>query len=156
MTRTRRQAIVLIVTLGVAGCGGTGAPSPSPNAPTPVPQPTAVSLVVFRDSATAFSTTDVRDMQDQIVQINTADELIWAADGKRFPGYRAIGNFVRWDSYYEVVFVTRAGERRAYLTTHGHGATDPNRICDIEVVGGQLVINETNVPLCSPQSSGPC
>jgi hypothetical protein len=111
---------------------------------------------VFRDPASAFSTSDVRDRQEQIVRFNTADELIWAADGTRFPGYRAIGNYLRWDSYFEVVFVTKDGDRRAYFTVHGHGPGDPNRICDIEVVGGQLVITETNVPMCSPQSSGPC
>ena len=111
--------------------------------------------MVFRDSASTFTTSDVRDQQDQIVRFNTADELIWT-DGSRFPGYRAIGNYLRFDSYFEVVFITKDGERRAYLTVHGHGPGFPNTVCDVDVVGGRLVITETNVPLCSPQSSGPC
>ena len=110
--------------------------------------------MVFADSASAFSTSDVRDLQEQVVRLNTAGELIWAADGTRFPGYRTSGNFIK--DNYEVVFVTREGERRAYFTVHGHGATDPNRLCDLDVMGGQLFITETNVILCSPQSSGPC
>ena len=159
MTSTTPTGIVLLVlAVQLTGCGGTPSPlAPSaPTVPTPIPQPTPTSLVVFVDPASAFSTSDVRDVQEQIVQFNTAGELIWTADGTRFPGYRATGNFVRPDGNFEVVFVTRNGERRAYFTVHGHGPTDPNRVCDIEVVGGQLFITETSVPLCSPQSSGPC
>ena len=37
---------------------------------------------------TGFATSDLRDAQDQIVQLNSANELIWAADGTRLPGYR--------------------------------------------------------------------
>ena len=148
----------LAVALTSCGGGSSSASSPIPatTAPSPVVPAAPVNLVVFTDPASAFSTTDVRDSQEQIVRFNTADELIWTADGTRFPGYRANGNFLRFDSNFEVVFATRAGERRAYFTLHGHGAGDPNRICDIEVVGGRLVITETNVPLCSPYSSGPC
>jgi hypothetical protein len=123
------------------------------SAPSPVPQ--AISLITFTDQASAFSTSDVRDSQEQIVRFNTAGELIWTADDRRFPGYRVTGNFIM-DGNYEVVFVTKSGERRAYFTLHGHGPTDPNRVCDIEVIGGRVVITETNLPMCSPQSSGPC
>ena len=112
--------------------------------------------MVFIDPASGFSTSDVHDLQEQVVRFNTAAELVWTADDTRFPGYRTNGNFVRPDGYYEVVFVTRDGQRRAYFTVHGHGGTDPNRLCDIQVAGGQLFITDTNVPLCSPQSSGPC
>ena len=112
--------------------------------------------MVFRDPASTFTTSDVRDQQDQIVQFNTAEELIWTATGARFSGYRVMGNYIRFDSHFEVVFVTRNGDRRAYLTVHGHGQEFPNTVCDIDVVGGQLIIRETTVPLCSPQSSGPC
>ena len=153
MTHRTRTLVGVLLAVGVAACGSSGSPSsPSPN---PQPTPTA-SLVTFTDPASTFSTTDVRDQQEQIVEFNTAEELIWIADGTRFPGYRVAGNFVRFDNYFEVVFVTRDGERRAYFTVHGHGPTDPNRVCDIEIVNGRLVITETNIPLCSPQSSGPC
>ena len=154
-----RTGILLVLTIELAACGGSSpAPSPVPTAtaPSPVAPAAAITLVVFTDPATGFSTSDVRDSQEQIVRFNTADELIWTADGRRFPGYRATGNFVRWDSNFEVVFVIKGGEQRAYFTVHGHGAADPNRLCDVEVVGGQLVITETNVPMCSPRSSGPC
>ena len=52
-------------------------------------------LAVFRDPASAFSTIDVRDVQDQIVRFDTvANSLIWAADGRSFPGYPVDGNFI--------------------------------------------------------------
>jgi hypothetical protein len=157
MAEFMRTLLGAWLVVGVAACGGSGSPaSPSPAPQPPAPQPpTAPSLVTFTDPASTFSTTDVRDYQDQIVRFNTADDLIWAADGARFPGYRVTGNFIGSHGY-EVVFVTRDGERRAYFTVHGHGPTDPNRVCDIEVVSGRLVITETSVPVCSPQSSGPC
>ena len=159
MTDITRSVAAAVLTVTFAGCGGRSpsAPSPSPEPiPSPAPQPPAtVSLVTFTDPASPFSTTDVRDKQDQIVRFNTAQELIWVADDTRFPGYRVTGNFVGSHGY-EIVFVTRDGERRSYFTVHGHGPTDPNRVCDIEVVNGMLVITETDIPLCSPQSSGPC
>jgi hypothetical protein len=159
MADRMRSLVGVFLAIGVAACGGSGSTSsPSPVAQPPVPQPppTTVSLVTFTDPATTFSTTDVRDLQDQIVRFNTAGELIWIVDGARFPGFRVTGNFVGSSNNYEVVFVSRGGDRRAYFTVHGHGSSDPNRVCDIEVVNGQLVITETSIPLCSPQSSGPC
>jgi hypothetical protein len=157
-TNKTRVLAAALMSLAAAACGGGSPSAPSPS-PQPIPSPTqpppAVSLVTLTDPASPFSTTDVRDKQDQILRFNTAQELIWAADDTRFPGYRVTGNFIGSHSY-EVVFVTREGERRAYFTVHGHGPTDPNRVCDIEVVNGTLVITETDIPLCSPQSSGPC
>jgi hypothetical protein len=156
-TRFFAAALLAAVVAAVACSDGAPAsPSPAPQpTPSPTPQPLAVSLVTFRDPASSFSTTEIRDYQDQVVRFNTVDELVWAADDSRFPGYRVSGNFVGSHGY-EIVFVTREGERRAYFTVHGHGPSDPNRVCDIEVVNGRLVINETSTPLCSPQSSGPC
>ena len=111
--------------------------------------------MTFTDPGSTFSTTDVRDQQDEIVRFNTIGELIWTADNRRFLGYQVSGNFVG-SHMYEVVFVIKDGERRAYFTVHGHGPTDPNRVCDITVVNDRVVITESNIPLCSPHSSGPC
>jgi hypothetical protein len=90
-----------------------------------------------------FTTSDVRDVQEQIVRFNTVDNsLIWAADGRRFPGYPVSGNFIRQDMFFQVRFGTKDGERRAYFTEAARGT-----ICDIEVIGGQLVISPTNVTM---------
>lgn len=158
MTNSTRTGVVLLVLAqGLAGCDGSGASS-TPSAPSPVPQsvlqPTPIQLAVFTDPASGFSTADVRDVQQQIVRFNTAaNELIWTANGTRFPGYPVYGRFI--SAYgicsfcsFEVRFGTKDGERRAYLTwgddyNHYYSGT----IVDIEVVGAQLAITETNVPV---------
>jgi hypothetical protein len=96
---------------------------------------------MFTDSASGFATTDVRDVQDQIVRLDTANNaLIWAADGRSFSGYPVSGNFVRADKFFQVRFGVKDGERRAYFTE-----AVATTICDIEVVNGQLTITPTTV-----------
>ena len=55
---------------------------------TACPVPATPTLVVFIELMTGFATSDLRDAQDQIVQLNPTNELIWAADGTRLPGYQ--------------------------------------------------------------------
>jgi hypothetical protein len=95
---------------------------------------------VFSDPATSFMTSDVRDAQGQIVRFDVAsNSLIWVGDGRSFSGYPVNGLFIRADRFFQVRFGTD-GERRAYFTE-----TVTTTICDIEVVGGQLVITGTNL-----------
>ncbi len=130
--------------LVATGCGGgsgststTTTPSPTPTVPTPLP----VQLAVFMDPATGFSTSDVRDVQEQIVRLDTANNaLIWAADGRSFPGYPVSGNFFRADKAFQVRFGVKDGERRAYFTE-----AVATTICDVEIVGNALVISPTTV-----------
>jgi len=50
---------------------------------------------MFTDSETGFSTSDIREVEGEIVRFNRANNsLIWAADGRRFPGYLVDGNFL--------------------------------------------------------------
>jgi hypothetical protein len=156
-----RGIFLLVLAQGLAGCGGArsswapSAPSVVPQlAPPPAPQPTPIQLAVFTDPASGFSTSDVRDIQEQIVRFNTANELIWTADGTRLPEYLVDGNFIafhhRADRFFQVRFGLRDGERRAYLTWTddvGHFGPHAATILDLEVVGGQLVITGTNVPV---------
>jgi hypothetical protein len=143
----RLTAILLLVLIGgLAGCGGsnpapTASPSPSPTpSPTP-PAPAPVQLAMFTDPASSFSTQDVRDVQEQIVQFDVANNtLIWKADGRSFPGYPVSDNFIGSDKHFQIRFGTKDGERRAYFTE-----TASATICDIEVTGGQLMISPTNV-----------
>jgi hypothetical protein len=140
----RSTAVLLLMLIeGVAGCGGSDSapPTPSPS-PSPAPPPPApVQLAEFHDPDSTFSTPDVRDVQEQIVHFDTANNsLIWTADGRSFPGYPVSGNFVATDKHFQIRFGTKDGQRRAYFTE-----TAPATICDIEVSGGQLMISPTNV-----------
>lgn len=125
-------AVVLFV-LAAAGAGcGESPVTPSPPTP-PAAQPAPV-LAVFTDPASGFTTSDVRDVQDQIVRFDTArNALIWAADGSSFLGYPVSGNSIQ-AGHFQVRFGTKNGERRAYLTETG-----PATICDVEVYGGLLL-----------------
>jgi hypothetical protein len=151
---------LLVLVHGLAGCGGSDSPAapsaPSPVAQPPVAQPTTIQLVVFTDADSGFSTSEVRDVDDQIVRFTTAPELIWT-DGTRFSGYRVDGHAITADTvchscWFLIRFATRDGEPRAYLTwpdveLHGRADHPPPTILDIDVVGGKVVITDTNVRL---------
>ena len=136
--------LALLFALAEAACGSSGgtSTSPSPN-PSPSPSPSnPTQLAMFVDTATGFSTSDVRDVQEQIVRFDIANNtLIWAADGRSFTGYPVIDSvFIRADKHFQVRFGTKDGQRRAYFTE-----TATATICDIEVINGQLVISPTSV-----------
>ena len=48
--------------------------------------PDPSQLVVFGEPS-GFSTTEVRDAQDHIVQFTEGGDLVWMADGTHLPGY---------------------------------------------------------------------
>jgi hypothetical protein len=151
-----------MLAVGLAGCGDSGPSNPS-SASTPAP---SGALTVFTDSATGFSTTDLRDSQEQILQLTTGGELVWAADGTRLPGYRVTyftadgkvsfieGKICPEWCAFEVRFGTRGGEWRAYLTVD-YGHWNPGTLVDVEVAGGALVVTETELyPPGTPALSG--
>jgi hypothetical protein len=161
----RRQGVVLLASLWLAACS----PS-SPVAPTTVsraPQPSASRLAVFTELATGFSTSDLRDVDEQILQITTAGELVWIADGTRLQGYGVAQNVIdgvpiHWISgtlcpegcAFEVRFGERNGERRAYLTAD-YGHENPGTLVDVEVAGGTLAVARTGIfPPGAPVLSG--
>ena len=87
--------------------------------------------MMFTEQASGFSTSDLRDAQEQIVQFNTANELIWTADGTHLPGYRAQGNFIPAEAScgFVVRFGTRNGETS--LPDRRLGTTDKNGFYEI-------------------------
>lgn len=88
-------------------------------------------------------TSDVRDVDNQIVRFDAASSsLIWAADGRMFPGYPASGNFIASDRRFQIRFGTKDGERRAYFTE-----TSTATICDISVINNSLSITGTLEPV---------
>jgi hypothetical protein len=127
--------ILLLTVVGfITACGGSG----SYPAPTPSGQP---QLAQFTDPVSGAMTSDVRDVDEQIVRFDTNNRtLIWQADGRTFPGYTVNGNIINVD--FQVRFGTKNGERRAYFTE-----TARPFICNIEVAGSQITISATNVPV---------
>jgi hypothetical protein len=135
------RAVALVIGAGVVGCDGSSTPATPTPQPGPTPQPAPVQLAVFSDPDSSFMTSDVRDVQGQIVRFDMANgSLIWVADGRSFSGYPVNGLFIRADRFFQVRFGTEVGERRAYFTE-----AVATTICDVEVAGGQLVITPTNV-----------
>jgi hypothetical protein len=142
----RISTAVVFVSLigGLSACGSspsapTTTPPPSTSPPPSSPPPLPVQLVVFSDPSSTFMTSDVRDVQGQIVRFDMANHaLIWAATDRSFSGYPVTGYLI--GSGFQVRFGTEAGERRAYFTETG-----PATICDIDVVNGQLSILPTSV-----------
>lgn len=118
-------------------------------------------LVVF--SQAGFSTTDLRDAQDQILQLNTAGELIWTVDGTRIPGYAVetftgvpyvTGRICPQGCAFEIRFGQQDGERRAYLTVD-YGHDNPGTLVDVEVAAGALFVTQTSLyPPGMPVLSG--
>jgi len=164
------KRLILVASLAVlVSCGDRGPSAgarvgPSPTSPT---VPTTAGLVVFTERGTNFSTTDLRDAQDQILQIDALDELIWTPDGTRLPGYHVetmefsrgffyfvTGNICREGCQFEVRFGTKDGERRAYLTVD-YGHDNPGTMVDVEVAARTLVVSQTSLyPPGTPTLTG--
>ena len=163
--RTPWRFLALVLALGLAGCDASPvsptpssptAPSPTePSLPAPSPVSAAPTLIVFAEPGTGFSTSELRDVQEQVLQINTANELIWTADATKLPGYRVenqgypsapyiVGKICAEGCAFEVRFGTKDGERRAYLTAD-YGHDNPGTIVDVEVSSGALVVTRTSV-----------
>jgi hypothetical protein len=141
---SKTAAAIVLVAWTLAGCGsGYSAPAaPSPGAQSPDP----ISLKVFSDARTGFSTSDVRDADEQVVQFNTVGELIWS-DGTRLRGYWAQGNSIPVAACacsLAVRFGTSGGERRAYLTAD-YGHDNPGTLVDLQITGSVLVVKRTSV-----------
>ncbi len=95
---------------------------------------------MFMDPASAFTTHDVLDANEEVVQFDTGNgSLIWVASGQRFQGYPVVNNFIGSDRGFEVRFGTKDGQRRGYFTE-----TSSATICDINVSNGQISITGTD------------
>ena len=142
---SKTVAAIVLVACTLAGCGSSysGPAAPSLGAQSPVP----ISLKVFSDARTGFSTSDVRDADEQVIQFNTVGELIWS-DGTRLRGYWAQGNSIPANAacvcWLAVRFGTSGGERRAYLTAD-YGHDNPGTLVDLQLTGSVLVVKRTSV-----------
>jgi len=100
------------------------------------------------DPSSSFSTQEVRDVQDHIVNFDlTTSSLIWKLTGQKFSGYPVSGNFIGSDRKFQVRFGPKDDGCHAYFTEAASGT-----ICDIEVANGQAVISPTSQAV----PAGPC
>jgi hypothetical protein len=144
---------VLLSAQAIAGCTDSSS-TPSPAGPSGVTP--EQRLVTVTESSSGFSTTDVRDADDQVVQFTVNGQLIWAADGTRLSGYyvttipgthgvvtHITGQICDESCVFEVRFGTGRGERRAYLTVD-YGHDNPGTLVDLAVIQGRLRVSPTD------------
>jgi hypothetical protein len=137
------KAVLLVSLIGVAG--GCGSSPTAPPAPQPTPTPAQPVLATFADPSSSFSTKDVHDVKDHIVNFDTStNSLIWSLTGQKFTGYPVSGNLI--GGTFQARFGTKDGDCRAYFTEAATGT-----ICDIEVSGGGIAISPTPTT-----PGGPC
>ncbi len=99
-------------------------------------------FVVFQDPDSEFSTTDVMDVDAEIVRFDDAGgQIIWAEDGTTEDGWDINGNLLQ-GGFFTVAFGTENGQRGAYFTE-----TATATICDIRVNAGDIQIIATNTPV---------
>ena len=145
----RMKSHLLVAAIGALAGAGCGIASPSPVPQAGAPAADGVVLAVLVDRTTGFSTSDVRDADEQILRFNSKGELIWVDGEIRFPGYIADDRVITADRvcdacYFFVRFGTRDGEPRAYLTWAGEDTdAHPATLLDVEVVAGRLVVEST-------------
>src|SRR5262245_20456910 len=142
----RSPLVLLLLVPTLTGCGQSSPVVPSASRPVPAPAP-APQLAMFVDDLTGFQTSDLRDAQNQIIQFNSGNELIWTPDGTRLPGYHVWshtidqgrrsyfiqGKICETGCEFEVRFGIDNGEPRAYLTVdYGHDNTNPGPVSKVK------------------------
>ena len=89
LNRSTGASVVACRSLLLAGGFLVGCGESSPSAPTAVtavplaPPTTSDTPVVFTELATGFSTSDLRDIDEQILQVTRDGALVWTVDGTR-------------------------------------------------------------------------
>lgn len=97
------------------------------------------TLATFQDPDSDFSTTDVADVNGDVVRFDADNaRMIWVRDDLQFDNFDVNGNLID-DGFFTIRFGTENGMRMAYFTE-----TNPPTICDINVIAGQLSIRSTN------------
>ncbi len=99
-------------------------------------------FVIFEDPDSDFTTTEVMDIDGEIVRLDSVQgELVWAEDGTTDSGWDINGNLLD-NGFFTVAFGTENGQRGAYFTE-----TVRATICDIRIDNGSILISATNTPV---------
>jgi len=109
----------------------------------------ATPVQTFTDPTTGFTTTDIYDVDGDIVRVNTSeDSLVWDANGMSYSqGVFPVldGIFLGSNRFFQVRFGTENGQRKAFFTETAAGT-----ICDIRLNGADLQIFATSVQVPNP------
>ena len=104
---------------------------------------------VFTDPKTGYQTTDLYDVNGDIVQIDTRNQsMVWEQnETSYFEGRYTVTDdvFLRSDRFFQVRFGTENGERKAFFTE-----TAARTICNIRLLDGNLRISATGVRVPNP------
>jgi len=97
-------------------------------------------LALFTDADSGFSTTVVRDVDDETVQFSLSARSIVYQDGTEYQAgtWTINGNFLAGGSF-QVRFGSVGGEKRAYFTETG-----PGTVCDFRVTSDRFEIFATS------------
>ena len=162
--------VAIALSVGLCGCSSSAVAPAAPSAAPAAASPNPTSLVVFSDGR-GFSTTDLFDAHNRIIQFTSGSDLIWTADGTHLPGYFVDPNSARQGDpstyfiglpgnrcdvfcVFSVRFGSVDGQRRAYLTID-YGHSNPGTLVDVEVVNRTLVVTQTtSFPPGTPTLSG--
>ena len=160
--RTQAAIVIVIVANGLAGCDGSSSQPTSPSSASSGNPSGAPALVTFFDPASRFSTSDLRDAEDEIMQFSTAGELVFPATNTRLAGFRRLsgpeqgieGDICGRSCGFVVRFGIKDGEQRAYLTID-YGHDNPGTLVNVAVANGVLFMSQTDLyPPGSPALSG--
>jgi hypothetical protein len=150
--RTLTGFLPWVLAAGLSGCDSARVQGPAAPSPIPAVAPPAEPVLrTFTDAGSCFSTTDVRDARDHVVQFDTSYDLIWTADGRHLPGFYSkagsayIDGFAASQNWFIVRFGMTDGQRRAYLTAVDDEGLNPGTLVGLDVSGTSLVVVRTNV-----------
>ena len=137
--------IVLLASLLALGCpqAPDGAPPDQGNDDTTGDNTAGVKLVVFQDPDSTFSTSDVYDVDNQIVRFDSETlAIIWAETDTAYQAgiWSVDGNLLTDNKFFQVRFGNVDGARRAFFTE-----VNPPTICDISATATRLSISSTQV-----------
>jgi len=107
----------------------------------------AVELTVFSDPDSDFTTTELLDVDGQVLSFTTDSRIVWvdtstAWTESRRGEWTTDGNVLRSDGYFTVAYGSLDGTFAGWITR-----TSTGNVCDFESDGEVLDINPTNEPI---------
>ena len=106
-----------------------------------------VELTVFSDPDSDFTTTELLDVDGQVLSFTTDSRIVWVETSTAWIASRrgewtTDGNVLRSDGYFTVAYGSLDGRFAGWITR-----TSTGTVCDFESDGEVLDINPTNQPI---------